>query len=87
MEGNLTLVACGDFTACKKLRLRWRGPKRIVEALTNYAFKVKDLRNVVLEYRHAPRLKLYRNAFLDTKAAIPHVVASKIRMVVRGILE
>lgn len=42
IEGDFVLVAHEDFAAGEKLRLRLRVPRRIFQALINYAFKVEE---------------------------------------------
>lgn len=56
-NGDFVLVPREDFTASEKLSLRWRGPLRIVKALNNYEYQVKDLHNGRVQDVHASRLK------------------------------
>ena len=55
-EGDYVLVAREDFFAGEKLALRWRGPRRIIKALSDYVYQVEDLRNGTVEYIHGSRL-------------------------------
>lgn len=44
-KGDYVLVAREKFHAGEKLCLRWRGTRRVVNCLNEYAFRVEDLRN------------------------------------------
>lgn len=85
-EGDFVLVARDDFTAGEKLSLRWRGPRRVIKALSDYVYQVEDLRNGLLENVHGSRLKFYHDASLDTKAIMSHVVASETGMPVQRLM-
>lgn len=87
MEGDFVLVARDEFTVGEKLQLRWRGPRRIVKALSDYVFQVEDLRTGDYEDIHGSRLKFYHDASLDTNAIMSHVLSSETGMVVQRLLE
>lgn len=86
-EGDFVLVAREDFTAGEKLSLRWRGPRRVVKALSNYVFEVEDLRNGQCESIHGSRLKFYRDSSLNTEAIMSHVLQSETGMEVQRLME
>lgn len=85
-EGDFVLVARDDFTAGEKLSLRWRGPRRVVKAVSDYVFQVEDLRNGQLQEVHGTRLKFYRDSSLNTEAVMSHVVASETGMPVQRLM-
>lgn len=83
MEGEFVLVARDDFTAVEKPRLRWRRPRIIIKALSNYVFKVEGLRTGDLYDIHGSWLHVYHDVSLNTKAIMLHVVSSQTGTVVR----
>lgn len=85
-EGDFVLMAREDFTAGEKLSLRWRGPRRVVKALTEYVFQVEDLRTGLVEDAHGSRLRFYHDKTLDNEAIMPHVLASETGMPVQRLL-
>lgn len=76
-KGDFVLVAREEFFNGKKPALRWSGPRRIVQVLSNYVFQVEDLRKGMLEEAYGTRLKFYRDASLDTEAIMSPVLASE----------
>lgn len=85
-EGDYVLVAREEFSAGEKLCLRWRGPRRVVKAQNDYVFQVEDLRNGAVEDIHGTRLKFYRDADLDTRAIMSHVLSSETGMPVARLM-
>ena len=85
-EGDYVLVARSDFHAGEKLCLRWRGPRRIMKALSDFVYQVEDLRNGQLDDVHDSRLKLYRDSEIDKDAIMSHVIHSETGMVVSRLL-
>jgi hypothetical protein len=85
-EGDYVLVARSGFNAGEKLALRWRGPRCIVKALSNYVFQVEDLCNGTISDIHGTRLKLYSDRSLDTTAIMSHVLSSEIGMPVARLM-
>ena len=85
-EGDYVLVARSDFHAGEKLCLRWRGPRQVRKALSDYVYQVEDLRNGQLDDIHASRLKLFRDSEIDRAAIMSHVLQSERRMVVSRLL-
>lgn len=63
-EGELVLMARDDLTAGEKLSLRWRSPRRIVKALSDYVYQVYNLRTGLVEDVHGSMMKLYHDATL-----------------------
>jgi len=85
-EGDFVLVAREEFFAGEKLSLRWRGPRRVVKCLSDYVYKIEDLRNGSCSDIHSSRLKFYTDKDLNTKAIMPHVVHSEHGMEVSRLL-
>lgn len=52
-EGDFVLVAREEFNKDEKLCLRWRDPRRVTKAISNYVYQVEDLRNGALSDVHA----------------------------------
>lgn len=85
-DGYFVLVSREDFSACGKLALRWRGPRRIVRAVNDFVYQVEDLRNGNVEDVHATKLKFYHEASLNAEAIMPHVLSSETGMEVQRLL-
>lgn len=85
-EGDYVLVARSEFFKGEKLCLRWRGPRRIVKALTDFTFQVEDLRNGKVDVVHGSRLKYYHDASLNQTAIMTHVVNSETGMQVSRLM-
>ena len=85
-EGDYVLIAREDFSAGEKLCLRWRGPRRVVKALSDYVFQVEDLRNGSVEDVHASRIRFYSDSSLDSEAIFPHVLSSETGMEVARLM-
>lgn len=79
-EGDYVLVAKDDFSRGQKLSLRWRGPRRIVSAKSDYVYHVEDLRTGLTEDIHIGRLKFYSDDSLDTTAIMSHNISSETGM-------
>ena len=62
------------------MALRWRGPRRVIKARSDYVFKVEDLRNGSTEDVHSSRLKFYRDGWLNHKVIFSHVLSSETGM-------
>lgn len=58
-KGDYVLMDREDFNSGETLNLRWRGPKRIINAIDNYVYQVEDLGKGQFEDIHASRLKFY----------------------------
>lgn len=86
-EGDFVLVAREEFFENEKLCLRWRGPRRVLKALSDYVFKVEDLRNGETEDVHGTRLKYYADNSLDTRVILSHVLASETGMPVSRLMK
>ncbi|KAE9076591.1 hypothetical protein PF006_g28099 [Phytophthora fragariae] len=61
-EGDFVLTA-HVLSLANKLAVQWKGPKRIVKALSDYVFEVLDLMApFAISTHHASRLKFYADA-------------------------
>lgn len=80
VEADYVLIALDDFHVGKKLPLRWRGPLHIVKPLSDYIFRVEDLRNIQLEHAHGTHLKLYRDDQMHFESIMPQFLSSKTGM-------
>lgn len=85
-EGDYVLVAREDFSAGEKLALRWRGPRRVVKAVSDYVYTVEDLRNGLTEDIHGTRLKFYRDRSLDIRVVMSDVISSETGMPVARLM-
>ena len=86
MEGDYVLVAREDFHEGEKLCLRWRVPRRVIKALSDYVYRVEDLRTGNYDDVHASRLKFNHDADLDAAAIMSHVLSSETGMPVARLL-
>ena len=84
--GDYVLVARSDFFAGEKLALRWRGPRRVVKAVSNYIYTVEDLRKGKRDDVHISRLKFYRDTDLNREAIMSHVLVSETGMIVSRLM-
>jgi hypothetical protein len=69
------LEAQRDTQAHNKLSLKWRGPKRVLEAISDYVFIVEDLGTGHSTTVHGSRLRFYHDASLDVTADLLAQVA------------
>lgn len=79
-------VAREDFFEGEKLCLLWRGPRRIVKELSDYVFKMEDLRSVECHNIHGTRLKIYSDLSLNEKVILYHVLLLERGMPVSRLL-
>lgn len=84
--GDFVLVAREEFYDGEKLCLRWRGPRRVVKAISDYIYRVEDLRNGLQEDVHSTRLKFYSDESLDQEAILSHVLSSETGMPISRLL-
>lgn len=56
-EGDFVLVTRDEFFKGEKLALHWRGPRRVLKAVSNYFYTVEDLRIGSCSDIHARRLR------------------------------
>ena len=84
--GDYVLVARSEFFAGEKLALRWRGPLRVVKAVSNYIYTFEDLRNGMREDVHVSCLKFYRDSDLNREAIMRHVLTSERGMIVSRLM-
>jgi len=83
---DFVLVARENFFAGEKSALRWRGPRRITKAISDYVYQVEDLRDGNLEEATVSRLLFYSDPLLDTDAIMPHVLSSETGMHVQRLM-
>jgi len=63
--GDFVLVAQRTAKDGHKLRLRWRGPRRVTRVESEYIYEVQDLLTEQHSLVHANRLKLYSDSHLN----------------------
>lgn len=85
-EGDFVLMARDYFTAGEKSSLRWRGPWRVIKALSYYVFQVEDFRPGLVEDVHGSRFKFCHNSLLFTVNISPHAVHSETIMPVQSLM-
>lgn len=84
--GKYVLVALIYFINGEKISLRWRGLRRIVNSVSNFIYKVEDLRKGTQDDIHIFQLKFYRDKDLNSKALMSHVLTSETGMTVSRLL-
>lgn len=85
-SGDFDLVANNDFSAGKKLPLRWRGTRRVVRSINDYVRTVKDMRNDDIDDILLSRLKFYHDYSFDSEAILSRVISSETGMVVQRLM-
>lgn len=85
-EGDFVLVAREAFKAGEKLVLRWRGPRRIKTATSDYVYQVEDIRNGQLEHVPISHLRFFHDSALKIQAIMSHVLSSETGMPVSRLL-
>jgi hypothetical protein len=73
--GDFVLVARQVSHAADKLALRWLGPHRVVNVLSDWVYSVEDLRHGELQDVHATRLRYYADSSLDVDADLIDQIA------------
>lgn len=58
-KGDFVLMARDNFPAGEKLSIHWRGPRRVVEALSDNVFRVEHLKTGLVENFRGSCLKVY----------------------------
>lgn len=72
--GDYVLVGKVSQTFAKKLQVQWLGPRRILEALSDWVFLVEDLRDSSRTVHHASRLKFFAAVdFNMTQDLLDHI--------------
>lgn len=66
-EGDYVLVVREYLFEDEKLLIRLHGPRRVINALSDYVLRVEDLRTGNYYNVHGIRLKFYRDADLHVK--------------------
>ena len=85
-EGDFVLVAKDDSYKGEKLALHWRGPRRILKAISEWIYCVEDLRNSTTENIHASRLRLYSDSKLNNERIMPHILYSETGMPIHRLI-
>jgi Chromo (CHRromatin Organisation MOdifier) domain len=84
--GDYVLVAKREFQAGEKLSLRWRGPRRVVNTLSNHVFEIEDMHTGVVTPEHASRLRFYADSALDVNAELlAHIAHNNMGYAVRAL--
>lgn len=83
LKGELVLIARDRITAGQKLLIRYRGPRRVFKAFSNYVYQFKDLCNDQFQEVHCTHLKLHRDSSLSFEAIRSHVIKSETGMLVQ----
>jgi hypothetical protein len=65
VEGDYVLVADTGKQTGNNLRVKWRGPRRIVSIPSQWTYIVEDILQGVKKEVHASRIKLYRDKDLN----------------------
>jgi hypothetical protein len=63
--GDCVLVAQRLQNEGHKLRVRWRGPRKVIRICSKYIYEVLDLLTTHQSLVHANRLKFYADSQLD----------------------
>ena len=72
--GDYVLVGRVHQTFAPKLQVQWMGPRRIVEAVSDWVFVTEDLRCVTRTTQHASRLKMFAASdLMVTQNLIDHI--------------
>lgn len=69
-----------------KLSLGWRGPRRIVMALSDFVYQYKDVRNGELADVHISRIRSYADRSLNGAALMTHIIYSEAGMPVSRLM-
>jgi hypothetical protein len=73
--GDFVLVARRETNSGEKLTLRWRGPNRIVDTLSDHVYEVQDLGSRIFTPVHCTRLRYYLDPSLDITADLRDQIA------------
>jgi Chromo (CHRromatin Organisation MOdifier) domain len=74
--GDYVLIAKREFHAGEKLTLRWRGPRRIISALSDHVYEVQDLENGRIATVHSSRIRFYHDPSLNVTADLLQHIAN-----------
>jgi hypothetical protein len=72
--GDYVLVSISN-KARQKLKIRWNGPRRIKQVLSDWVYEIEDLITKKLEKVHASRLKFFSEKDLEINADIKNQIA------------
>lgn len=79
-NSDYVMVEREDLFEGEKLCIRWRGPRRVIEALRDYISRLEYLRTEDCDDIHDTRLKFYQDNDLDEKFILSHVLSSETGM-------
>lgn len=83
MKAYFVPVARDNVNAGENLRLSCRGSSRIFKAISNYSYKVEDLRTRRFDDVHSSIFRIYHDCSLDTTAIMSGVFFSGNSMFVK----
>lgn len=73
--GDFVLVAQRVAKDGHKLRVKWRGPRRVTRCVSEYIFEVQDLITLTHTLVHANRLKFYADSQLNVSEELLDTIA------------
>jgi hypothetical protein len=73
--GDFVLVAQRDSQSVNKLSLRWRGPRRIVQIVSDHVCVVEDLESGHIMEVHNSRIRFFADDSLNVTAALLEQIA------------
>jgi hypothetical protein len=68
--GYYVLVAEHRKSGVSKLQVKWKGPRRVASAESDYVFVVENLLTKELKAAHATRLRFYKDKELNVTAEL-----------------
>ena len=68
--GDFVLVADALNRAGRKLQVKWKGPRRVTQAISPFVYEVQDLVTEKISNVHYSRLKFYSDSSLDVTEAL-----------------
>lgn len=78
--GDFVSVTLEEFSAGEKFARRWRGPRRVIQVISDCVYQVEDLGNGRVEKIDESRLKFYHDASLNTVAIMSHALSFETGM-------
>lgn len=86
-EGSNVLASCEDFFEVEILCLCWRGALRSFITLSNYVFRVSDLRTEKYDDNYANKLKVYSDSSRDAKIILSNILISETDILMSRLLQ
>jgi hypothetical protein len=84
--GDYVLVAKREFQVGEKNSLRWRGPRCVVNTLSDHVFEIEDLHTGVFTPEHASCLRFYADSAFDVNAELlTHIAHNNMGYDVRAL--